>query len=81
MDEWVYDYGILDEYAVNAYWIERYADCLAACERLLKNPKIPAEGRQRIEQNARFAREKLSPRQVGAKLETSEASPHQKRGS
>ena len=75
VDDWVYDYGILDEYAVNAYWAERYADCLAACERLLKNPKIPAESRQRIEQNARFAREKLSPRQVDAKTELAEAFP------
>jgi glycosyltransferase involved in cell wall biosynthesis len=77
VDEWVYDYGVLDEYAVNAYWTERYADCLAACERLLRNLKIPAETRQRVEQNARFAREKLSSRQTGTKFE---ASPHQKRG-
>ena len=76
VDDWVYDYGVLDEYAVNAYWTERYADSLAACERLLRNPKIPAETRQRVEQNARFAREKLSSRQIGTKFE---ASPHQKR--
>jgi glycosyltransferase involved in cell wall biosynthesis len=80
VDEWVYDYGVLDEYAVNAYWTERYADCVAACERLLRNPKIPVETRQRVEQNARFARERLSSRQIGTKLESSEASPHQKRG-
>ena len=80
VDDWVYDYGVLDEYAVNAYWTERYADSLAACERLLRNPKIPAETRQRVEQNARFARERLSSRQIGAKLESSEPSPRQKRG-
>ena len=68
VDDWVYDYGVLDEYAVNAYWTERYADSLAACERLLRNPKIPAETRQRVEQNARFARERLSSRQIGAKI-------------
>jgi hypothetical protein len=79
LDDWVYDYGVLDEYAVNAYWTERYADCLAACERLLRNPKIPAETRLRVERNAGFAREKLSSQQISGKLESFEAPQNQKR--
>jgi tetratricopeptide (TPR) repeat protein len=79
VDDWVYDYGVLDEYAVNAYWTDRFADCLSACERLLRNPKVPAETRQRVEQNARFAREKLSSRQTGTKPKTFEGSLHHKR--
>lgn len=78
VDDWVYDYGVLDEYAVNAYWTERYADSLAACARLLRNPKIPGETRQRVEQNARFAREKLSSRQTEASLESSSTSKARK---
>ena len=69
VEPWIYDYGLLDEFAINAYWIGRYDDCLAACERLLREGKIPAEDRERIEQNARFAREKLSsqPEQLTAR--------------
>jgi hypothetical protein len=57
----IYEYGLLDELAVNAYWVERYAECLDACERLLHDGKMPEEMRERVEMNARFAREKLAP--------------------
>lgn len=62
VEPWIYDYGLLDELAINAYWIERYEESLAACERLLREGKVPAEMRGRIEQNGRFAREKISAR-------------------
>ncbi|HWB49297.1 MAG TPA: glycosyltransferase [Stellaceae bacterium] len=57
---WIYDYGLLDELAVNAYWAVQYRDSLAACERLLDENKFPAAMRERIEMNARFARDKLA---------------------
>jgi len=57
---WIYDYGLLDEFAVNAYWTERYQECLDACERLLRERKCPEAERPRIEQNAALAREKLN---------------------
>jgi exopolysaccharide biosynthesis predicted pyruvyltransferase EpsI/glycosyltransferase involved in cell wall biosynthesis len=60
LEEWIYQYAVVDEFAVNAYWIGRYDDCLAACERLLREQKFPSEMRERIEQNAHLARDKLS---------------------
>lgn len=57
---WIYEYGLLDELAVNAYWSERYEDCLDACQRLLRDGRAPEQMRERIEMNARFAREKLA---------------------
>jgi len=62
VEPWIYEYGLLDELAVNAYWIERYDECLDACERLLGDGKMPEEMRERVEMNARFAREKLASR-------------------
>ena len=56
LEHWIYDYGVLDEYAITAYWIGKFDDCLRACKRLLREGKIPPEMRDRIEQNARFAR-------------------------
>lgn len=61
IEPWIYDYGLLDELAVNAYWVARYQECLDACERLLNERKMPADMRERVEANARFAREKLAP--------------------
>jgi hypothetical protein len=52
-------YGGLDEYAVNAYWSERYEECLNACRRILAGAAIPAAKRQRVEANSDFALEKL----------------------
>jgi hypothetical protein len=57
--DWIYQYGLLDEFAVNAYWTERYKDCLEACERLLSEDKLPANMRSRVEKNAEFAAEKI----------------------
>ena len=59
MEDWIYEYGLLDEFAVNAYWTARYAECLDACNRLLDEGKMPAEMRDRVLKNKRFALDKL----------------------
>jgi len=56
---WIYEYGMLDEFAVAAYWAGHYRESLDACLKLLANEKIPADERARIQKNADFAREKL----------------------
>ena len=64
---WVYDYGLLDEYSVNAYWAGAYFESLDASLRLLASDKLPESMRPRIVANARFAVEKLRrPANVGA---------------
>ena len=63
----MYDYGVLDEFAVNAYWTGRYEDCLGACQRLLHEGKIPDDMRARVKRNAEFAAEKIGRRGIGFK--------------
>ena len=51
VDDWVYDYGVLDEYAVNAYWTERYADFsppVNACSAIRKSQPRPASGSSKM---------------------------------
>jgi glycosyltransferase involved in cell wall biosynthesis len=60
VEPWVYDYGILDEFAVLAYWTERYQECLDACQRLLTDDRMPRDMRGRVEENAKFAAKKLA---------------------
>jgi glycosyltransferase involved in cell wall biosynthesis len=60
VEPWIYDYGLLDEFAVNAYWAGRHRDCLKACLRMLAEEKLPASMVPRIAANARFAADKLS---------------------
>lgn len=55
----VYETGLLDEYAVNAYWAGHYPESLDACLRLLGSGKLSAADVQRVAANAVFARQKL----------------------
>jgi glycosyltransferase involved in cell wall biosynthesis len=56
---WIYEYGLLDEFAINAYWTERYQECLDACQRLLREGKMPPDMHDRVKKNAEFAAEKI----------------------
>src|SRR5437660_12269691 len=64
LEDWIYEYGLLDELAVNAYWIERYQDCLDACQRLLREGKMPQDMYDRVKKNADFAAEKIKLRAI-----------------
>jgi glycosyltransferase involved in cell wall biosynthesis/GR25 family glycosyltransferase involved in LPS biosynthesis len=61
---WVYDYGLLDEFAINAYWAGAYRESLDACLRLLASDKLPPSMIQRVAANARFATDKLPAAQA-----------------
>jgi GR25 family glycosyltransferase involved in LPS biosynthesis/glycosyltransferase involved in cell wall biosynthesis len=56
---WIYDYGILDEFAINAYWAGHCRASLDASLKLLASEKLPPEMVKRIAANARFAAEKM----------------------
>jgi glycosyltransferase involved in cell wall biosynthesis len=60
VESWIYDYGLLDELAVNAYWSGRYRECLDASLKALENGKIPAGEQPRFIANARCALDKLA---------------------
>jgi exopolysaccharide biosynthesis predicted pyruvyltransferase EpsI/tetratricopeptide (TPR) repeat protein len=59
VETWIYDYGLLDEVAVSAYWIEAYQESLEACRQLLNEGKMPADTLERVKKNAAFAAEKI----------------------
>jgi len=60
VEDWIYEYGLLDELAVNAYWMGKYAECADACDRLLNEGKLPTEKRDRVLKNKQFAIDKLA---------------------
>jgi glycosyltransferase involved in cell wall biosynthesis len=82
---WIYDYGLLDELCVVSYWVGDHQTCLDAAMRLLREGKLPAEHRARVEANAESARKHLSNATAhcpAAKAETrlSVASPQEPGG-
>ena len=60
IETWIYGYGLLDEYAVNAYWAGHYRQSLDTCIDLLARAELPATHRERCAANARFALDKLA---------------------
>ena len=55
VEDWIYEYGLVDELAINAYWTGRYGECVDACDRLLSEGKLPTEKRDRVLKNKNFA--------------------------
>lgn len=59
LERWIYEYGLLDEFAIGAYWSGHYAESLDACLKLLASGSLPAADHARVVKNAQFALEKL----------------------
>lgn len=45
---WIYQYGLRDEYAVNAFCTSQYRACLSSCLDILGTSDLPSEIRRRI---------------------------------
>jgi glycosyltransferase involved in cell wall biosynthesis len=58
-EKWVYDYGIIDEFSIVAFWSGRYQESKDACERLLQEKKIPEHYYDRVKSNLQFAVDRL----------------------
>lgn len=63
-EPWIYQYGLLDELSVAAYWVKEYQECYDISMRLLAMPDLPESYRPRMRENARFASEKLGRRDL-----------------
>jgi hypothetical protein len=53
----VYDWMILDEFSIAAYWTENFREARAASMKLLQDGKCPPDQKERIEANLKFATE------------------------
>ncbi len=60
LDDSVYDWRIIDEYAVSAYWLGRFGDALKAVDRLLSENKLPSSELARVEKNKAFCVQQLA---------------------
>jgi GR25 family glycosyltransferase involved in LPS biosynthesis/glycosyltransferase involved in cell wall biosynthesis len=69
LQPWVYEYGILDEFAINSYWAGAYRESLDASLKLLTSDQLPTSIMNRVAANARFAAAKIpgaSPPDLGS---------------
>lgn len=59
VDDSVYRWRALDEYAISCYWIDEFAECLRVSELLLADNRLPEPQRERVGKNRDFAQAKL----------------------
>jgi tetratricopeptide (TPR) repeat protein len=64
VESWIYDWGLLDEFALNGYWAGHHRTALDAWMLMLASGKLPETERGRILDNARYALDKLAPSQA-----------------
>jgi glycosyltransferase involved in cell wall biosynthesis len=55
----VYTWKAKDELAIAAYWIGRHQQCADLCDQLLSNPELSDTEHERIQENLRYAVDKL----------------------
>lgn len=60
VEKWVYDYAILDEFSILAFWCGNYEESKSACERLLSENKIPEHYYDRVKSNLQFAIDRIN---------------------
>jgi len=56
---WVYEYSLLDEFAVCAFYIGKFGECRDACLKLLSSGKLPSDSIGRVEKNIEFCEGKF----------------------
>ncbi len=57
---WIYETGLLDEFAVNAYWAGHHTECLDACLQIVRTEKMDSADLQRVVANAQYALQKIT---------------------
>lgn len=60
VDESVYSWRALDEYAIACYWTGRYEESARVCQELLVGGAVPDEHVARVKGNLEFSQQKLS---------------------
>lgn len=59
VEHWMYDYGMLLEYSICAYWIEKYYDALAASKKILAIKDLSTPVKECVERNLYWINFKL----------------------
>lgn len=66
IDAWIYDYALLMEYSICAYWLEKYEEAEVASHWLLAKPTLPNNFREAVQGNLIWVNKKLAERKLAA---------------
>lgn len=59
VENWIYDYGVLDEISISGYWAGHYRTATDAAELILLEAKAPASDLARVRTNLGFSKRRL----------------------
>jgi glycosyltransferase involved in cell wall biosynthesis len=62
---WIYQYGLLDELAVSAYWANLFEESFRVCELLINQGFLPDKEKDRVKQNLEFSRAQIQNKTTG----------------
>lgn len=60
VEKWIYDYGLLIEQSVSAYWLGKYAVALKGCIKILEQKNLPKHVRKRVLENMKYTQQKIN---------------------
>lgn len=60
VEHWIYDYGLLLEHSICTYWLGKYEDSLAGCNKLLGMSDLPENVRECVERNLVWVNSKIA---------------------
>lgn len=64
---WMYEWGLLFEYSISAYWVGDVKGALAACRRLLAMPNLPDDYRRSTRKNMEYCVRKMAELPLSAR--------------
>lgn len=69
VNNWMYEYGVLIEQSVCAYWLGHYDECKAICLKLLENKSLPDHIQDTVKNNLSWANRKIVEKIIAPKQE------------
>jgi len=61
VEKWIYDYGLLLEKSVSAYWLGKYEESAQLCLTILEQKDLPSHIKETVQNNLEWALAKLFP--------------------
>lgn len=58
-ETWVYEWGILDEFSIVAFWSKHYQESKEACEKILSKDSVPSHIKNRVQQNWQYSVDRM----------------------
>jgi glycosyltransferase involved in cell wall biosynthesis len=68
LENWMYQYGVLLEHSICAYWIGKYEECQQISLKILAQPNLPQNVRETVETNLGFANAKILEERMNKKI-------------